>query len=635
MKVLINCLMLLSILLTDYDSPPQKAITKHALLVGVGAYEESTGWSPLNAPNDVYLVRETLVAQGFSKYNIHLLLDEEVSKESLARAFEKKLLAKVKPGDLVVFHYSGHGQQVQDDDGDELDGLDEALVPYDSPRAYMEGFYMGEKLIRDEDLGEHFAKLRKRLGPSGHMLVILDACHSGTGVRGLGTARGTNVIMASDAWKKQWASKPVDVQQLDETEVSEDAAHMVSLFSSRARQLSYEFEAEEGKRYGLLSYAFCKYLSNIEEQMSYRGLLDKIKTFIGTHTSLQTPQLEGEGEMAVLAGNLLSKANYLQVKDWINPTTLLLSEGKAHGLHKGSKIALYPVDTRDTTGAEPLGIGEVVYTKAFSSEIELEQPLDKGKALDTWGYVTERNYGNLSVKLEIQLPENDWLSGLKERIGHTKAIQIIPEEGDLILRKKGDKIQLVNRDQYPLVEEGAPTTHQIYAACIRTAQAQYLRSLDIGGPRLKGEIKLLKNDRLVDEFRVGDEFLIEIKNVGSEAFYFNLLDIQPDNVLNVLPLSTDKRSQEEYHLESGETFTSQKMQIFEPTGTEVFKLILTPEPVDLSGVIATNGMGVRASNNNPIAVLLSETYLNHTKRGTSNLRTGAAGIYTTTFVINP
>ena len=37
--------------------------------------------------------------------------------------------------DVVVLHYSGHGDQLTDNDGDELDGYDEVLVPYGAPAA--------------------------------------------------------------------------------------------------------------------------------------------------------------------------------------------------------------------------------------------------------------------------------------------------------------------------------------------------------------------------------------------------------------------------------------------------------------------------------------------------------------------
>ena len=36
-----------------------------------------------------------------------------------------------KPGDLLFFHYSGHGSYILDKDGDEIDGCDEMIVSSD------------------------------------------------------------------------------------------------------------------------------------------------------------------------------------------------------------------------------------------------------------------------------------------------------------------------------------------------------------------------------------------------------------------------------------------------------------------------------------------------------------------------
>ncbi len=90
-------------------------------------------------------------------------------------------------GDTLVFHYSGHGAQVPDQDGDEVeDHKGEALCPRD--------FDWESCCIRDDDLSEIFADL-----PEGVLLeVALDCCYSGTGTReiaigGPGSAQGTSV----------------------------------------------------------------------------------------------------------------------------------------------------------------------------------------------------------------------------------------------------------------------------------------------------------------------------------------------------------------------------------------------------------------------------------------------------------
>ena len=47
------------------------------------------------------------------------------------------LIKGAKPGDSLFFHYSGHGSQVKDKDGDEIDGLDETILPVDFQKSGM------------------------------------------------------------------------------------------------------------------------------------------------------------------------------------------------------------------------------------------------------------------------------------------------------------------------------------------------------------------------------------------------------------------------------------------------------------------------------------------------------------------
>lgn len=79
------------------------------------------------------------------------------------------LIAGSAAGDRHLFHYSGHGTQVADADGDEPDGLDEALAPLD---------YAANGMITDDELR---ARLVAPLAGRGALRAILDCCHSGSG----------------------------------------------------------------------------------------------------------------------------------------------------------------------------------------------------------------------------------------------------------------------------------------------------------------------------------------------------------------------------------------------------------------------------------------------------------------------
>jgi len=71
-------------------------------------------------------------------------------------------------GDHLFFHYSGHGSQQSDTDGDEMDGKDDTLVPVDYQQAGM---------LSDDELR---SILVTGLPKGVRLTVILDCCHSGT-----------------------------------------------------------------------------------------------------------------------------------------------------------------------------------------------------------------------------------------------------------------------------------------------------------------------------------------------------------------------------------------------------------------------------------------------------------------------
>lgn len=143
-----------------------------ALLVGVNKYKNVT--SLRGCVNDVVDMHRLLKNQlGFTSSQIRVVTDERATKKNILARLEWLVKGAVG-GDHLIFHFSGHGSQVRDRDGDELDDhLDELLCPHDMD---WDGTY-----ITDDDLGQLFNVL-----PSGVLLeVFLDCCHSGTGLRDL------------------------------------------------------------------------------------------------------------------------------------------------------------------------------------------------------------------------------------------------------------------------------------------------------------------------------------------------------------------------------------------------------------------------------------------------------------------
>lgn len=169
------------------------SITKRALIIGIGNYEDHT-WNKINGDKDVLYVHQILKESGFS--SIRTLVNSEATKNHIVKTFYD-LSAECEANDIIYIHFSGHGQQMVDINGDENDGKDESWIPYD---AYKKPCLkdMGEKHLSDDEIAVLLHKIKMRIGNCGKLLVVVDACHSGTATWSYGSEedviRGTNEV---------------------------------------------------------------------------------------------------------------------------------------------------------------------------------------------------------------------------------------------------------------------------------------------------------------------------------------------------------------------------------------------------------------------------------------------------------
>lgn len=154
-----------------------------ALLVGISDYHcvnKYGGWNNIHGKNDIALLYSTLTNNGVS---VSCLYDREATKIGITTAINK-LISQCETGDIVYLHFSTHGQPFEDINGDEDDGWDESIVPVDAPIEYIEDKYEGENHLIDDELYDFCTKIRKAIGTSGMLYVVIDACHAGSSYRG-------------------------------------------------------------------------------------------------------------------------------------------------------------------------------------------------------------------------------------------------------------------------------------------------------------------------------------------------------------------------------------------------------------------------------------------------------------------
>lgn len=155
---------------------------KRALIIGIGDYPTESGWTSITGDKDIAIVQETLLTNGFLQDDIVSLANSRATHNAIVNAIET-LIETSQKGDVVYIHFSGHGQQITDANGDEPTGYDEAWIPYDAHKEYRKGFYEGNKHLVDDELNKLLHRLRTKVGQQGKIIVIADACHSGGGSR--------------------------------------------------------------------------------------------------------------------------------------------------------------------------------------------------------------------------------------------------------------------------------------------------------------------------------------------------------------------------------------------------------------------------------------------------------------------
>lgn len=278
----IACLSLLAPI-AQAEEPP----VRRALMIGINEYQTDEFTNLRGAVNDVEAIQQILIAKlGFQPENINLLLDSAATRAGILAAF-KQLADETRPQDIVYIHFSGHGSQVEDFDGDEKDdGYDETILPHDARSE-------GVPDITDDELGAFLGTLKAETA-----VIVLDACHSGTATRSALRTRSVPVDSRADLYRNlNPANKKVATRAL----VRLDKPERYVLLSGAASHQSALDGPVGGKYFGLFSYALSEGLNTLDVESSPRDLHAAVQqTFRQLSEqfggmSLPEPQIEAAG----------------------------------------------------------------------------------------------------------------------------------------------------------------------------------------------------------------------------------------------------------------------------------------------------------------------------------------------------
>ena len=395
-----------------YQALAQPSPRKLALLIGINQYSKISALS--GCLTDVELQRELLIHRfGFQGSDILTLTEEEASREFIEAAFLDHLGKQAKPGDMVVFHFSGYGSRVKLETS--LDTMQNALVTNNVGQNPQD-----EKIV-NYILEETLLLLLRSL-PTDKVTAVLDTSYyAPSTVVGLKT-RALQESVAKLAPEELDFLKQLKTQKLPSIPIF--LAATSELKQPAKEGLFSDFSA------GLFTYALTQYFWEFTPAATIQVALSHVENSLSKLGSKQQP------------GLLSNKKN--QHITSLLPESVIGAEGAVTAIEEDGKtvhlwlaglppqvLLYYGVNSRftlATTEQLVLRSRTGLTAKAQISQIEGANPLQVGQLIQEAVRVLPRNI-NLTIALDTGLERI-------ERVDATSAFAAFPYVSTVIAGEK-------------------------------------------------------------------------------------------------------------------------------------------------------------------------------------------------------
>ncbi|MEH1968991.1 caspase family protein [Nostoc sp.] len=369
-----------------YQALAQPSPRKLALLIGINQYPQIPALS--GCLTDVELQRELLIHRfGFQGSDILTLTEEQASREFIEAAFLDHLGNQAKPGDVVVFHFSGCGSRVKLETSP--DTMQDALVP-----ASVTHYPQDEKIV-NYILEETLLLLLRSLS-TDRVTAVLDTSYYAPS-----TVLGLKVRALQESIAKLTAEELDFLKQLKTQKLS--STPIVLAASSNPKQPARE-GLFSGFSAGLFTYALTQYLWEFTPATTIQVAFSHVENSLSKLGSKQQPAL------------LSSKKN--QDVTSLVPDSIIGAEGAVTAIEEDGKIVhlwlaglppqvllYYGVNSRltlATTEQLVLRSRTGLTAKAQISKIEGANPLQVGQLVQEVVRVLPKNI-NLTIALDTGL----------------------------------------------------------------------------------------------------------------------------------------------------------------------------------------------------------------------------------------
>lgn len=355
---------------------------KLALLVGINDYGE--GNSHLQGClTDVERQQELLVYRfGFNPSDIVTLTDRQATRDNIETAFREHLIAQAQSGDVVIFHFSGYGNQIK-------------LTTDTENEQEINSFLPSNGLLKEKttnEMVEETLLLLARSLASDQVTMVLDTSHISNGKPRQGNLRVRSFPATSSEINPEELSLLTDLRNRTKTLPKRGTTPATILAASGQNQIATEIIGN-GWSGGLFTYALTQYLWQTTAASQIYVTFNQ--------TSQQVAQLTGLQQQPQLLKNPKSRLTY-----HLSPEPLDGAEGVITSVLSEKIVEL------SLTGLNAYLVDELGLSSCF---IPVSSPDEVLQIISRQGLTAKAQRLSLT-SLEVGQPVQEWIRVLPRQI---------------------------------------------------------------------------------------------------------------------------------------------------------------------------------------------------------------------------
>lgn len=542
-----ECAWILGLLLLALGSSvmavePEEPSGKKALLIGISEYAHL---KPLRgAANDVDLMASVLVGRyAFDQGNVRVLRNAAATREAILTSLAA-LVATAEPHDAIYVHFSGYGSQVSDQSGEELDQLDESLVPYDGRG--------GADDILDDEI-EMF--LRDIVKKTRNVTLTLDVCYRPRAARGGTQLRCIEPLDVGS--KQQFQSSFRD----DKDDFSAARSDIAILQAADRDSVANEARFDNGV-HGALTYQLAEAMAGAVAGASFGEVLEQAHAQLSARFPTQNVSFDLRRYNAPPLFIVDARSQWGGVVSVLgDQSSVRLAAGRTRGFDVGQSVKIYAPDTRDFEAAEPIAEAQIERTSDTISmgTVSTASAIPPGSI----AVVSDRDEQFL---LTVWIDEES--IGSRDRDALIKRLTRIPEvrvvrgelDGQIQISRSDTLYSIVSGDLVPL-NEGLRSVDEVGRQVDEWASWYSLLEKRNPRSRLSIDLNLARMDGSDGPIRPGDLLEVTLTNTSDRPIYLQTWVFSTDGSADPWPSQKQRLEPNESHVQTAGTFLPDDRQV--------------------------------------------------------------------------